>query len=87
MCAPVACDAIHGPRPTCRYRYTEWLHFDGDILHGDFGRRVATELYDHQGDDGSDPDVSENVNMAVVADPALLATLHAALVAGFPVPK
>ena len=21
---------------TARYRYTEWLHFDGAILHGDF---------------------------------------------------
>ena len=73
----------------CRrsYRYTEWLHFDGAILHGDFGRKVATELYDHRQDDGTDPDISENANLAATADSGLLNTLHAALVAGFPVPK
>jgi hypothetical protein len=26
---------------TPRWRYTEWLHFNGTILHGDFNRRVA----------------------------------------------
>ena len=71
---------------TPKYRYTEWLRFNGTILHGDFGRKVATELYDHQTDDGTDPDVSENVNIVKQADPALLETLHSALVAGFPVP-
>ena len=33
---------------SAQWRYTEWLHFDGVKLHGDFGRKVAHELYDHR---------------------------------------
>jgi arylsulfatase A-like enzyme len=73
---------------TAEYRYTEWLHFDGKILHGDFTRRVARELYSHTADPGNDPDVSENENIAEKADtdPALLDKLHAMLQAGFKPP-
>ena len=58
----------------------------GEICFLIAGRKVATELYDHQTDDGTDPDASENVNIVKQADPALLETLHSALMAGFPVP-
>lgn len=62
-----------------------WLHWDNTTLHGDFSRRVALELYDHRTDDGTDPDLSENINLAATADPSLLASLHATLVASFPI--
>ena len=71
---------------TARWRYTEWLHFNSTLLHGDFDRRVAVELYDHQTDPGTNPDVSENTNLVATADAALLQRLHDMLVAGFPVP-
>lgn len=45
---------------------------------------LCIELYDHIDDDGTDPDVSENVNIIASADPALVAKLHAQLLAGFP---
>ena len=72
-----------------RWRYTEWLHFDGVKLHGDFTRRVARELYDHQGDDGGahDWDAYENVNVAEVKGHAMvLQEMHELLVKGFPLP-
>lgn len=51
------------------WRYTVWLWWDGDALQGDFTRPpVGEELYDHRGDDGTDMDAFENVNVA--ADPA-----------------
>jgi hypothetical protein len=73
---------------TTRWRYTEWLHFNGTILHGDFDRRVGRELYDHNGDDGANHDFNgfENENVAeVAANAQLVSQLHAVLVAGFPV--
>ena len=71
---------------TTRWRYTEWLRFNGTLLHGDFGQRVANELYDHAGDTGSahDWDAFENENVA--ADPAnadTVAELRALLMEGF----
>ena len=71
---------------TSEYRYTEWLHFDGKALHGDFTRRVARELYSHTADPGNDPDVSENENIEESADAELLNKLHDMLVAGFKPP-
>ena len=87
-CAPINQLFLDGPRYSVRtddWRYTEWLRWDNVTLHGDFSKRVTVELYDHTNDDGTDPDVSENVNVAATADPSLLASLHTALVKGFPV--
>jgi len=72
-----------------RWRYTEWLRFDGVKLHGDFSKMVARELYDHQGDDGGahDWDAFENVNVAEdAANATVLKEMHALLVKGFPLP-
>lgn len=43
--------------------------------------QVARELYDHHGDDGpwTDPDMYENVNLVLTADPHLVASLSAKL--------
>ena len=62
---------------TDRYRYTEWVRWNGSALAPIWSARVATELYDHAGDDGpwTDPDAYENVNLAPTAEPALLASL------------
>ena len=72
---------------TADYRYTEWLHFDGEALHGDFTRRVARELYSHKTDPGNDPDVSENENIVDSADAELLEQLHNMLESGFRQPS
>eukprot|EP00041_Stephanoeca_diplocostata_P022338 m.531580 g.531580 ORF g.531580 m.531580 type:complete len:682 (-) comp22038_c0_seq1:179-2224(-) len=69
---------------TNEWRYTEWLHWNGTLLHGDFHRKVAAELYDHTHDDGTDPDVSENKNLIGTAPAATVQTLHDVLVQGFP---
>jgi len=55
---------------SARWRYTEWLGFNGTLLHGDFNRVVGTELYDHAGDDGSDHKWDDFENENVAADPA-----------------
>eukprot|EP01048_Picozoa_sp_COSAG05_P021651 COSAG05_NODE_4058_length_1694_cov_2.136050_2_plen_92_part_00 len=71
------------------WRYTEWLHFDGVKLHGDFSRRVAQELYDHRGDDSGahDWDAFENENVVdVPANAAIVKAMHSLLVAGFSLP-
>jgi iduronate 2-sulfatase len=71
------------------WRYTEWLHFNGTILHGDFSRKIAHELYDHRQDDSGahDWDAWENENVADVAGNAqVVADMHKLLVAGFLVP-
>ena len=70
-----------------RWRYTEWLHFDGTLLHGDFNRRVARELYDHAGDDGGDHDFDAFENENVAEDPAnadVVSQLRDLLMQGFP---
>ena len=61
-----------------RYRYTEWLLWNGSALAPAWSAPpVARELYDHLGDDGpwTDPDRYENVNLVPTAEPALLAAL------------
>eukprot|EP00039_Didymoeca_costata_P023018 m.5766 g.5766 ORF g.5766 m.5766 type:complete len:657 (+) comp3394_c0_seq1:31-2001(+) len=70
-----------------QYRYTEWLHFNGTILHGDFNRMVGRELYNHSGDIGGNHnwDEFENVNIAEQPGNAeLVAHYHALLMKGFP---
>lgn len=49
---------------TDRYRYTEWVAWDGDKLQPIWDKRVGVELYDHQGDMGDDFNTFENVNIA-----------------------
>ena len=78
--------ATRWPIPISIGTYTEWLHFDGQALHGDFTRPVARELYSHKTDPGNDPDLSENKNIVGAADAALLDKLHGMLEAGFKQP-
>lgn len=71
---------------TPEWRYTEWLHFNGTKLHGDFSRMVANELYDHRGDDGGKHDWDAFENENVVSDPdhkELVQQLHILLMKGF----
>lgn len=64
---------------TDNWRYTVWLQWDGTKLAGDFSRPpIGVELYAHTGDDGTDFDSFENVNVAT--DPenqAIVADMHA----------
>lgn len=66
---------------TDRYRYTEWVRWNGSALAPVWSERVARELYDHHGDDGpwTDPDKFENVNLAPTAPSTLLESLSAEL--------
>ena len=52
---------------TAKWRFTEWFAFNGTQLKANFSQTLATELYSHKGDDGSDMDRSEVEN--VVYDP------------------
>lgn len=60
------------------WRYTAWMWWDGSKLAGDFTRPAAgVELYAHSGDDESDFDLYENVNVASVpANKAVVAQMH-----------
>ena len=50
---------------TKRWRYTEWAAWNGKELRADWSKPLAgRELYDHQGDDGSDFNAFENHNLA-----------------------
>lgn len=49
---------------TDRWRYTEWAAWDGAHLRPDWSHLAGRELYDHFGDDGTDYDKWENVNLA-----------------------
>jgi hypothetical protein len=66
------------------FRYTIWLPWDGDKLVGDFSAKqnYGVELYTHKGDDGTNFDTFENVNVA--SDPQYaddVKRLHAMAVA------
>ena len=71
-----------------RWRYTEWVRWNGTALAPIWSELKAAELYDHEGDDGAwtDPDRFENVNVVASTDKQLVAALskqmHAAF--GFP---
>jgi hypothetical protein len=75
---------------TARWRFTEWLHFNGTILHGDWRQPVVgRELYDHATDKSRDHDWDQYENENVVKDPGNageVASLHRLLQAGFPFP-
>ena len=67
---------------TDRYRYTEWLAWNGSALAPARPLRLrASELYDHDGDDGAwtDPDGYENVNIVATAAKPLISALSAQL--------
>jgi hypothetical protein len=66
------------------FRWTEWKAWDGDELRPVWGETVATELYDHRGDDGTDFNAWENANLAnETAFAPMVARLRAALAAQF----
>ena len=49
---------------TAAWRYTAWMRWNGTRLGVDWGgAQVAEELYSHTGDDGTDFDAFENVNL------------------------
>merc|ERR1712146_417093 len=62
---------------TDRYRYTEWVRWNGTTLSPNWSDLYARELYDHSKDLGhwTDPDDFENVNLVPSADPALITQL------------
>lgn len=47
-----------------RFRFTRWLLWDPDMLAADWDGPYRDELYDHDGDDATDFDAFENVNLA-----------------------
>jgi hypothetical protein len=62
------------------WRYTEWTQWNGTELQPNWSVNAGVELYDHRGDNGTNFDATENVNVAkqntdIVA--ALSKQLHA----------
>ena len=49
---------------TDRYRYTEWVKWNGTDLKPEWSNQIGVELYDHQNDDEADFDAFENENIA-----------------------
>jgi len=47
-----------------RWRYTVWYRWIGNILSSDWDGDFADELYDHKGDDSTDFDKWENINVS-----------------------
>eukprot|EP00927_Polykrikos_kofoidii_P070038 TRINITY_DN6587_c0_g1_i1.p1 TRINITY_DN6587_c0_g1~~TRINITY_DN6587_c0_g1_i1.p1 ORF type:complete len:740 (-),score=57.78 TRINITY_DN6587_c0_g1_i1:99-2318(-) len=45
---------------TAKWRYTEWVRWNGSTLRPIWSEQVGTELYSHEGDDGFDFDAFEN---------------------------
>jgi arylsulfatase A-like enzyme len=73
---------------TDRYRYTEFVGWNGSTLAPVWSAKRAVELYDHRGDDGpwTDPDRFENVNLAPGAPKELLESLSRMLHSAFGFP-
>lgn len=73
---------------TDRYRYTEWVGWNGTTLTPVWSQLKAAELYDHQEDTGAwtNADKYENVNLVATADKSVVAQLSKQLHAlnGFP---
>ena len=70
---------------TDRWRYTEWVGWNGTALLPIWEQRRAVELYDHLHDTGAwtDADKFENANLAPSASPQLLEQLSAQLHAAY----
>lgn len=66
---------------TDRYRYTEWVEWNGTSGTPLWHALAAAELYDHLGDDGAwtNPDAFENVNLVHTAEASLVTALSAQL--------
>ena len=66
---------------TDRYRYTEWVAWNGTTLSPIWDNVTARELYDHKNDTGewTNPDRFENVNLVNVVDVALVEELSSLL--------
>merc|ERR1712187_273860 len=73
---------------TDRYRYTEFVRWNGTTLSPEWSQLRARELYDHEKDVGhwTDPDDFENMNLAASASPKLVAQLSRDLHAAFGFP-
>ena len=73
---------------TARYRYTEWVKWNGSTLAPIWSQLEAAELYDHLHDTGpwTDPDRFENANLVKSAPARLVAELSAKLHAAFGFP-
>lgn len=68
---------------TDRWRYTEWREYFAGNNSADWERApLDAQLFDHEGDDGTDPDNSENTNLAVNAstfEQAVISALSGAI--------
>ena len=73
---------------TDRYRYTEWVGWNGTSLTPIWSKLRASELYDHQLDTGAwtDADKYENVNLVATSDKKLVERLSKQLHAAFGFP-
>ena len=72
---------------TFRYRYTEWVRWNGTSLAPIWNQLKATELYDHQDDTAAwQADKYENINLAATADKSLVESLSKQLHASFGFP-
>lgn len=70
---------------TDRYRYTEWVRWNGSTLSPIWSDLKAAELYDHKDDVGAwtDADKYENVNLVKTVDPSIVAGLSKQLHSAF----
>lgn len=69
---------------TDRFRYTEWLRWNGTTLQGNWSNVIGVELYDHQEDEGYDFDGFEKVNLSSNSSYVNVAqALHTKLVKAF----
>ena len=73
---------------TDRYRYTEWVGWNGTSLSPIWEELKAAELYDHKEDTGAwtDADKYENVNLVKTTDKQVVAQLSAQLHEAFGFP-
>merc|ERR1712066_996491 len=73
---------------TDRYRYTEWVRWNGTTLSPIWSDLKAVELYDHKDDVGAwtDADKYENVNLVKTTDPAIVSALSKQLRSAFGFP-
>jgi hypothetical protein len=73
---------------TERYRYTEWVGWNGTTLTPKWDELKASELYDHEKDTGAwtDADKYENVNLVKTTDKNIVSQLSAQLHEAFGFP-
>ena len=73
---------------TDRYRYTEWVGWNGSSLSPIWSELKSAELYDHMNDTGAwtDPDKYENVNLVTKVEKGIVEMLSTQLHAAFGFP-